>query len=342
MKYAIIGDLHLGVSDNKLFKDYQMKFFKQLQSDLKRDNIDRIIFLGDIFDNRKSMNIDTMYFAKDVFNLFIDYPIDILCGNHDVLYKNTNRYNSLVFLEQYDNISIHIDPTIKNGMLFVPWINDENKQSVLEAVKQANLSNCKYCFGHFEFTGYSYDKHRKSSCEEKITRSTFSDFKYVFSGHYHTKSIDLNSDNVIYTGAPYELTWVDFNDEKSYFVLDTQNQDEELAEIWNNNNRYFEQITFKEDKFFDSNNREIDINEIQNCKNIKIVTQDSMSDEVLEKVNSLDVEKLSVIDTNKVKLELEDNDSVNYQIEDVIIEVLSKDEDSERLIKLLEVLRNGK
>jgi hypothetical protein len=45
----------------------------------------------------------------------------------------------------------------------------------------------------------------------------FSRYETVFSGHYHTQS---TRDNIVYTGTPYELTWVDCNDPKGFWVYD--------------------------------------------------------------------------------------------------------------------------
>ena len=47
-------------------------------------------------------------------------------------------------------------------------------------------------------------------------------FEYTFSGHYHHKS---NSDGIYYLGNPYELTWMDYQDQRGFHIFDVDSRD---------------------------------------------------------------------------------------------------------------------
>ena len=48
------------------------------------------------------------------------------------------------------------------------------------------------------------------------TKKIFEKFDTVFSGHFHHKSDD---GQIYYLGAPYEITWSDYNDPKRISYL---------------------------------------------------------------------------------------------------------------------------
>ena len=48
---------------------------------------------------------------------------------------------------------------------------------------------------------------------------TFSKFKKVFSGHYHTRS---NDGKIFYMGNPYEMFWTDYEDKRGFVVFEDQ------------------------------------------------------------------------------------------------------------------------
>ena len=103
MKIAILNDTHAGVKNRSdIFLDYSAKFYNDIFFPYLLDNgIKKIIHLGDYFEHRKYVNYKVL---EHNYNCFIrklyDYDItmDIIPGNHDVYYKNTNSLNSI---EQY-------------------------------------------------------------------------------------------------------------------------------------------------------------------------------------------------------------------------------------------------
>lgn len=224
MKIVLLMDVHFGVkNDAKFMLKYQKKFFDDIMFPyMKKHNITTMFQAGDIFDRRKYINFETLEECKSFYFNELKKN-DILCyqmlGNHDVVFKNTNRINSpTLLLKEYDNIKI-LDEPIELGfdgvsILVVPWVNSENYQVCLEAIKN---SKSEYCLGHFEILGAEIYQGHKS--DGGLTPDLFEHFNEVWSGHFHNKS---SLSNIRYLGTPFETTWSDHGDQKGFYVFDTE------------------------------------------------------------------------------------------------------------------------
>ena len=131
MKVAIITDTHYGgKNDNISFAAYQRRFYENTFFPiLRRENIDTILHLGDVFDRRKYSNYNSLHLAKEMFfDPARDYNIHMLVGNHDAYYKNTNEVNSIsLTCAEYENITLYESvPEVANiggaDILLIPWI----------------------------------------------------------------------------------------------------------------------------------------------------------------------------------------------------------------------------
>jgi len=83
----------------------------------------------------------------------------------------------------------------------------------------------------------------------------------VFSGHFHHKSDD---GQIYYLGAPYEITWSDYNDTKGFHIFDTETL--ELERIVN-------PIRMHEKIFYDDTNTMYENHDVSQYKNkfVKLV-----------------------------------------------------------------------
>lgn len=222
MKIAIICDTHYGVrNDTALFLDNQKKFTEEIfLPALQKHKIDTIIHLGDLVDRRKYINFNTLMRMRTEFlDRLTGYDVHILAGNHDCFYKNTNDLNALkeLLLGKYTNIKLYSTATTvsinKFKILFVPWICEENQE---QSLKEITNTPAKYCMGHLELRGFEMNKGNINDHGTDI--ELFSKFNMVFSGHYHHKS---SRDNIHYLGAPYEMTWSDYDCERGFHIFDT-------------------------------------------------------------------------------------------------------------------------
>ena len=141
----------------------------------------------------------------------------MLIGNHDIYYKNTLRVNAPHEILGEYNFDVIDKPTTKSydgvDILLLPWICDDNKSEVFEAVQR---SKAPVCMGHLELNGF--EAHPGHVMESGMDKTFFSKFKRVFSGHYHQKS---TKGNISYLGNPYQLYWNDYGCKRGFHVFDT-------------------------------------------------------------------------------------------------------------------------
>ena len=115
--------------------------------------------------------------------------MDIIPGNHDTYFKNTNDLNSLKELLGHYMNEVHIvmEPTVMEygslKMALVPWINKENYESSVNFIK-----NCKADIlgGHLELQGFDVLKGVPS--HSGMDHRIFERFEQVYSGHFHIQN----------------------------------------------------------------------------------------------------------------------------------------------------------
>ena len=87
MRELVIGDLHFGIKTNSTtWLEQQIDFFKNQIIPASRKRIDRIIFLGDVFDIRYAINqqvgIEVKKLVRQLAKEFSG-EIIFIAGNHD-------------------------------------------------------------------------------------------------------------------------------------------------------------------------------------------------------------------------------------------------------------------
>jgi predicted phosphodiesterase len=244
MKIAILNDTHCGVrNSSEIFLNNSDNVFFPY---CVENGIKQVVHLGDYYDHRKFINFKALnHNRKHFLNKLRENKMlmDIIPGNHDTFYKNTNDLNSLKELLGYFMNEIHIimQPTVMTygnlKLALLPWINAENYEESVNFVK-----NCKADIlgGHLELNGF--DLMRGVKHTHGMDHKIFSKFEMVLTGHFHTKS---NKDNIHYLGSQLEFTWSDAHDNKYFHVLDTDTR--ELTAI-HNPYTLFEKIYYDDTK----------------------------------------------------------------------------------------------
>jgi DNA repair exonuclease SbcCD nuclease subunit len=232
MKVAIIGDCHIGAGSSSPQLSLLMdRFFTETFFPyLKKNNINTLIQLGDLFDKRKIIDFTSLsegkrYFFDPLHKANIESHVII--GNHDSYFRNTIEINApSLLLGEYSNIHTYDKPTTINidgcSIDMLPWICKENEEESFEFIRN---STSVICCGHLEVNGFSMAKGMES--HGGIARDIFKNYDSVFSGHYHTRSVSDQS-NIKYLGTPYELTWSDYNDQKGFHIFDTDTRELEF------------------------------------------------------------------------------------------------------------------
>ena len=247
MKIAIINDTHAGIRNSSdIFTDNANLFYTEFFNYLVKHNIKKILHLGDVFDNRKFINFKSLHSLRKNFLAKLrehQIHMEVIPGNHDVFYKNTNELNALKeILGHYMNeVTIHMEPTVLNldgfKLALLPWITQENHNRSMEFIK---ICKADWLAGHLELQGF--DVMRGVQMHGGLDHIIFNRFEKVLSGHFHVSS---QRDNIEYLGTQLEFFWSDAHDEKGFHILNTETRD--LEKIVNKNT-LFEHIIYDDSK----------------------------------------------------------------------------------------------
>jgi DNA repair exonuclease SbcCD nuclease subunit len=350
MKIAVITDTHAGVKNgSETFLENAKVFYDEVFFPYcLKHKIKRILHLGDYFDHRKYVNIRVLSATKEMFIDRLreyDMQMDLIPGNHDVFYKNTNELCTLVeVLKQYsDVIHLHMKPTVVNydglDIALVPWINPENYDECISFIKKANAP---FLGGHLELAGFEMIKGLPVA-SHGMDKAEFQRYQTVMSGHYHTKS---TQGNIHYLGTPYELTWADANDPKYFHVIDTSTR--ELFSV-RNKNTLFNKIIYDDSAVDDDIAKALSKCDFSKLKNtyVKVLIRNKKNpyyyDKYMDKLNEANpyeiktienFEEYSAKNVDEDSVELTDTVTLLNSYVDAVETDLSKDRIKTRLQEL--------
>jgi len=312
MKVAIITDQHFGARKNsKLFHDYFLKFYNDVFfPTLEREGITTIIDMGDTFDSRKGIDFSALSWAKNnYYDRLCDMGVEVhtIVGNHTAYYKNTNEVNAVdLLLREYQNVIVYSEPTEvlldKLKVLFIPWINAENFEDTVNAIK-VSTSSC--AMGHLELNGFR--AHRGHVMEDGMDCKLFEKFKRVFSGHYHTRSDD---GRIFYLGNPYEMFWNDVNDTRGFHIFDTETLEKTPI---NNPYRMFYNIYYEDTDYRLFDSREYDEKIVKVI--VRTKTNSSKFEKFIDKLYTSGVHELKVVENFQLE---EKEDFEAFESEDTL------------------------
>lgn len=299
MKIALLNDTHAGIrNSSEIFSDNANTFYEKVFFPYCIENdIKTIIHLGDFFDDRKNINIKSLHsIRKNFLQKLRDHGMhmDIIFGNHDVFYKNSNELNSLKEVLGYwvNEVNIVTSPRVLEygGMklALLPWITSDN---YAESMKFVESAPADWLLGHLELSGFEVLK--GVEMKEGMDKKLFSRFERVLSGHFHTKS---EQDNVTYLGSQLEFTWADAHDDKFFHVLDTKTREIESVR---NPHTLYERIYY-DDSMGAGKYQEMDLAYLVG-KFVKVVTISKADlftfDEFIDKIQKQDILKLQIAES---------------------------------------------
>lgn len=316
MKIALLNDTHCGIRNSSdIFMNYQESFYRDVFFPyLLENDIKTILHLGDYYDNRKTVNFKALNHNRRIFlDKLREYGIhmDIIPGNHDVYFKNTNELNSLKELQGHymNEVNIIEEPTdMKYGNLsiaLIPWINQENEKLTLEFLSKSKSS---IVGAHLELAGFEME--RGLICKDGMDKRHFDKFEMVLTGHFHAKS---SKGNVHYLGSQMEFFWNDCGDKKHFHILDTETR--ELTAVHN-------PLTIYEKIYYDhetiGNYKFKDMSYLDN-KFVKIIVQNKGNpvefEKFVDRVQQQKIHELKIAETFEEFLG-NNVDDVNISIDD--------------------------
>jgi len=344
MKIALVTDTHFGArSDSQPFDNYFKKFYDEVFfPELDKREITSIIHLGDCFDRRKYINFNSLsncrkYFFNEIQSRGID--MDMIIGNHDTFYKNTNDVNSpSLLLGNYPGIRTYDRAQVVQydglNILLMPWICADNYEHTTKLIESKAAT---VCFGHLELSGFIMFKGQEIQIEHGgLDPAVFKDFKLVCSGHFHHKH---GRGNIHYIGNPYQLYWNDFDDDRGFHIFDTKTL---KLEFIKNPNTIFEKYYYDDEK---EDPMSIDITRFES-KVIKLIVVNKKDfikfDKFIEAIYKQNPIELKIIeDFSEFESEAIDE---NVDLEDTMtllsnyVDSVETDADKDRLKSLLKTL----
>ena len=129
-KTLLFTDMHFGLKQNAVSRlNICVKVVKQMLEKIKEENIQNVIFGGDLYHERVSVNVNTLNVALKCMQAVAKHcNTYLIVGNHDAHYKNSIEVNSLNMFKDTKNIHVIEKPTEVeiNGskMLLCPWLSD--------------------------------------------------------------------------------------------------------------------------------------------------------------------------------------------------------------------------
>ncbi len=316
MKIAILNDTHCGIrNSSQIFLDNAEKFYSEVFfPKCEEEGVTQILHLGDYYDHRKYVNFKALNHNRKTFLNELrnrGMSMDIIPGNHDTFYKNTNDLNSLKeLLGHYMNeVNIVMEPTVmqydslKIGLL--PWICPDNYDKSMDFI-----NNCKadWLGAHLELTGFELMP--GIACSHGMSKGLFKRFEMVLTGHFHMSS---RQDNIWYLGSQMEFFWSDADDKKYFHIIDTETR--EIQAI-HNPHILFKKIVYN-DTEMDYNNYITNDLEGKFIKVVVINKTDSFSfDRFIDRIQNEKIHELKIAENFNEFVGTEIDDEALQEIND--------------------------
>jgi len=335
MKIALLCDTHCGIrNSSEVFLDNAEDFYTNIFfPECEKRGVKQILHLGDYYDHRKFVNFKALNQNRRVFLDQLrknNMTMDIIPGNHDTYYKNTNELNALKeCLGHYMNeIHIVMEPTVMQygslSMALLPWICADNYDQSMNFIKDCKAD---WLGAHLELANFEIG--RGILAPHGMDPKIFKKFEQVLSGHYHTAS---RKDNIWYLGNPMEFFWSDAHDPKFFHILDTESRQIEKIR---NTYTLFEKIVYN-DKEMDYNN----YNKNLSKKFVKVVVSEKTDpftfDRFIDNIQNQDIYELKIAENfNEFMGANVDDEEVNFEdtteIVDSYIEAVDTDLDKDKI-----------
>ncbi len=156
----------------------------------KKNEIDVVFLLGDVFKSRKSQTLVVLNAFEEILKMFdrADIVLYAFPGNHDkVNYESEKSYLSaykhwpnFTLVSDYDretfgDILVHCIPFFKEDTVYSEYLK--------KAIDNINLNKKNILLSHIALTGSVNND--GSSISNNLKASQFAKFDWVYLGHYH-------------------------------------------------------------------------------------------------------------------------------------------------------------
>lgn len=314
-KIILTADLHI---QDGLYCQVGLDYLDYISEYAINNGISKIAFLGDLLDKSSRIKNDMFVPLFKKIDQMKENGLEMwfIFGNHDITSTVTNssilevfeKYGHLVnSMQTYDlgNFTVNMSPFTKDPSL-VPTVNAD------------------YLFTHLNIIGFDLGGGRISGEEQQaFPVSMFSNYKMVFTGHYHKRQC---IGNIQYIGAPYQLNFGDANDfNKGFEILNLEDGSREFIKY--NGAPKFKKYSYDELWDIIKNNKEKDgflqntlvkvvvDKKVDNLAKLKTVLYNSFG--VIDIVNEFENKKEDV--TGETKIDI--NVSIDTMVKDFLTKI---------------------
>lgn len=207
----LVGDPHAQVSDLEEM-NLLMDFIEQKA---KREDVDSVIFLGDLFHNHNLLRLEVIDFWQTRLKKLSEIkPVIALVGNHDTRGNIEQEWtlNSLTTIKNINNVTVVSIPQIIDGWAYIPYT--QNNDLFVSTAKELNEKS-KMLVCHQTFDGSVFDNGMYAP--DGIDPTLLNGFETIISGHIHKHQA---FSNVVYVGTPRWMGIADANENKGIWLTD--------------------------------------------------------------------------------------------------------------------------
>lgn len=225
-KVAIFSDLHLGIKqDSAVWHEIGLNWCKWFASELKKHNVDTIVFLGDFFHTRNNISANTLHVASKLLDMLKEFKMHIILGNHDLYYANEPTISPVNLFQGRNNITVYTKPEKVElypgcDVVFCGWGYDPLEYSG------------KILFTHAEINIFRYNSDVDTCNSGHKATDLTTNYKLVYSGHFHLKQDRKWAHNRIsYVGNPFPMDHSDnYQTVKGFDILDLETLESEFIQ----------------------------------------------------------------------------------------------------------------
>lgn len=244
MKVLIFSDIHIHCHKKSVDRlNDCIKVLDWVFETANSNNIENIIFLGDLFHERQKIDVLTYQKTFEIFEKHLinkKYKVYILLGNHDLWHNQKWDISSVNPLKNISGITVINQPEVLNLsdeylFGFLPYTHDPIKDLQLveekwkNKIKNNNMKPPKVLGGHIAVDGAVWNtKHQTTSDVSiehdgdmvKVGPSIFKKWDRIFLGHYHGEQ--KLSETVEYIGSPLQLNFGEAFQDKHILIYDLE------------------------------------------------------------------------------------------------------------------------
>lgn len=217
-KSLLFADLHLGVHQNSpRWHQLALDWAKWSKEIAIREGAESIICLGDYFHDRDQIDVSTLDIARKVLDIFSDFKVYLITGNHDIYFKEKNDVTSLHVFKAYPYVNVVNNTTLfkyqDKQINMVPW-TDSNEAENFEG---------DVILTHAEFKNFRMNNSK--FCEEGVDLEKYQNTeRFILGGHFHISDIRNHGKlKAGYLGNPFQHNFADINNNKYVYILDLEN-----------------------------------------------------------------------------------------------------------------------